>query len=147
MTTMAIPAELHFRIELERRVDASLDDVFEALLAQMGPEAEAPDGSRMQLTLEARPGGRWFRDLGNDEGHLWGHVQSIKRPVLLELTGPLFMSSAVCNNVIYRLTEEADQTVLCMVHTAFGVIPEDAHEGMTEGWNRWMDAVSGSATN
>ena len=48
------------------------------------------------MTLEPRPGGRWFRDLGDDNGHFWGHVQAIKRPTLLEITGPLFMSSRSC---------------------------------------------------
>ena len=31
-----------------------------------------------------------------DNGHFWGHVQAIKRPTLLEITGPLFMSSPSC---------------------------------------------------
>ena len=34
----------------------------------------------------------WYRDLGNDAGHLWGHVQVIKPPTWLELCGPMFMS-------------------------------------------------------
>ncbi len=33
----------------------------------------------MPMKLEAWPGGRWFRDLGDGNGHLWGHVQAIKR--------------------------------------------------------------------
>ena len=49
----------------------------------------------MPMMLEAWPGGRWFRDLGNGNGHLWGHVQAIKAPTLLEITGPLMMSFAV----------------------------------------------------
>ena len=39
----------------------------------------------MTMVVEARPGGRWYRDLGGDNGHLWGFVQSIKRPTLLEI--------------------------------------------------------------
>ncbi|HEX3702577.1 MAG TPA: hypothetical protein VHU82_04550 [Vicinamibacterales bacterium] len=35
--------------------------------------------------LEAWPGGRWFRDLGDNTGHLWGHVQAIKPPTLPEI--------------------------------------------------------------
>jgi uncharacterized protein YndB with AHSA1/START domain len=42
----------------------------------------------MPMVLEARPGGRWFRDLGGNDGHFWGLVQAIKRPTLLEITGP-----------------------------------------------------------
>ena len=59
----------------------------------------AADGAR------SLPGGRWYRDLGGDNGHLWGFVQSIKRPVLLEIWGPLFMSTAATSNMQYRLTE------------------------------------------
>ena len=45
------------------------------------------------MKIEAWPGGRWFRALGNNTGHLWDHVQSIKPPKLLEIHGPLFMST------------------------------------------------------
>ena len=46
----------------------------------------------MPMNIEPWPGGRWFRDLGNNNGHFWGNVQAIKRPTLLEITGPLFAS-------------------------------------------------------
>lgn len=46
----------------------------------------------LQLTLEQWPGGGWFRDRGNGIGHLWGHLQVIKPPVLLDLSGRLMMS-------------------------------------------------------
>src|SRR5215831_7733728 len=59
----------------------------------------------MPMLLEPWPGGRWFRDLGDGNGHLWGHVQAIKRPTPLEIAGPLMMSFAVASNVQYRLTE------------------------------------------
>ena len=59
----------------------------------------------MPMKIEAWPGGRWFRDLGDNNGHFWGHVQAIKRPTLLEITGPLFMSYAVVSNLQYRLSE------------------------------------------
>ena len=55
------------------------------------------------MMLEPWPGGRWFRDLGNGNGHFWGQVQAIKAPALLEITGPLMMSFAVASNVQYRL--------------------------------------------
>ena len=87
--------DLTLSVTEEIRIDASLEDSFAALLEQMGPHNEAPDGAAMPMTLEARPGGRWFRDLGGDNGHHWGHVQAIKRPTLLEITGPLFMSYPV----------------------------------------------------
>jgi hypothetical protein len=56
--TLNITEEIHVR--------ASIDATFEALLEQMGPANEAPDGTPLPMTIEPRPGGRWFRDLGND---------------------------------------------------------------------------------
>ncbi len=46
----------------------------------------------MPMKIEPWPGGRWYRDLGDNNGHFWGHVQAIKRPTLLEITGPLLAS-------------------------------------------------------
>ena len=75
------------------------------------------------MRLEPRPGGRWYRDLGDENGHLWGHVKAIKPPTLVELVGPLFMSQPVCNNVQYRLDEAGGVTTLRLVHSAFGLLP------------------------
>ena len=93
--------ELTLIVTDQIQIDASLEDSFGALLEQMGPHNESPDGAAMPMTLEAWPGGRWFRDLGGDNGHHWGHVQAIKRPTLVEITGPLFMSYAVASNLQY----------------------------------------------
>ena len=87
--------DLTLLVEQEIHVQASLEDTFAALLEQLGPASEVGDGSLMPMVLEAWPGGRWYRDLGNDNGHLWGHVQAIKRPTLLEFSGPLMMSQPV----------------------------------------------------
>ena len=78
-----------FSLKEEIMVRASLEATFQALLEQLGPGMDTPDGQAMPLVLEAFPGGRWYRDLGARQGHLWGHVQSIKPPVLLEFYGPL----------------------------------------------------------
>jgi uncharacterized protein YndB with AHSA1/START domain len=87
------------------------------------------------MKLEAWPGGRWYRDLGEGDGHFWGHVQAIKRPNLLEITGPLFMSYAAVNNLQYRLSENAGGTLIKFHHIALGVIPDDHRQGMQKGWN------------
>jgi hypothetical protein len=123
--TLTITQEIH--------VQASLQTTFEALLEQIGPENESEHG-KMPMKIEAWPGGRWFRDLGDGNGHLWGHVQAIKRPTLLEITGPLFMSNAVVSNVQYRLSEENGETVIRFHHKAFGVIQEEHRRGVTPGW-------------
>ena len=118
-------------------IAAPLEIVFESILEQMGPYNETGDGKPMPMTLEAWPGGRWFRDLGNNNGHLWGHVQSIKPPTLLEIQGPLFMSAPAISHVLYRLTSEGDRTRISFSHRAIGQIPPDIRDGVNvnRGWS------------
>ena len=130
---------LTLRVEQEIRVRASIEKTFDALLEQLGPGNEMPDGTSMPFKLEAWPGGRWFRNLGENTGHFWANVQSIKRPTLLEFCGPLFMSQPVSNNVIYRLSQEGDETVIKFLHTAFGPILPSHREGVTKGWGYMND--------
>jgi len=135
MNLTALDVEsLSLLVEQEIRVNAPLDVTFAALLEQLGPFNERPDGSPMPLKLEAWPGGRWFRDLGQNNGHLWAHVQAIKQPTLLEFSGPLFMSHPVANNVQYRLSEEGAGTLIKLRHSAFGLVQEDHRKGVASGW-------------
>jgi uncharacterized protein YndB with AHSA1/START domain len=122
-------------------VRASLEATFDALLDQMGPANETPDGKPLPMVVEARPGGRWFRDLGDDNGHFWGHVQAIKRPTLLEITGPLFISSPVVSNVQYRLQERDGGTLITFRHSALGFMPDQYREGLTRGWTPLLERV------
>jgi hypothetical protein len=95
----------------------------------------------MPMKIEPWPGGRWFRDLGEKNGHLWGHVQAIKRPTLLELTGPLFMSYPVVSNVQYRLSEVDGGTLLTFQHLAMGLISDEHRSGVVEGWTHINQTV------
>jgi uncharacterized protein YndB with AHSA1/START domain len=132
---------LTLNITEEIRVQASLEATFDALLEQMGPGNETPEGMPLPMTIEPRPGGRWFRDLGGDNGHFWGHVQAIKRPTLLEITGPLFLSFPVVSNVQYRLTEVEGGTLITFRHSALGFIPDDYRQGMGRGWTALLERV------
>jgi activator of Hsp90 ATPase-like protein len=135
MTTTAPLAELQtFVITEEISVHASLEQTFASLIAQLGRLNETADGTPLPMVLEPRPGGRWYRDLGGDNGHLWGFVQSIKRPVLLEIWGPLFMSTAATSNVMYRLTETPDGTLIKFTHTLAGPFPDDRRPNVAAGW-------------
>jgi len=135
MTTATAGMEsLTVNITQEIEVRASLEVTFAALLEQLGPENETPE-QKMPMKLEAWPGGRWFRDLGGNNGHFWGHVQAIKRPTLLEISGPLFMSYAAANNLQYRLSEKNGVTLIKFHHFALGAIPDDHKQGMQRGWN------------
>lgn len=136
---------LNLTVTQEIHVRATLEKTFEALLEQIGPENDTPEGRAMPMKIEAWPGGRWFRDLGDGNGHLWGHVQAIKRPTLLEITGPLFMSYAVVSNLQYRLSEENGGTLIKFHHKAFGAIPEDHRQGVGKGWSHILAGVQARA--
>ena len=123
-----------FTITEEIAVRASLEQTFQSLLANMGRLNETPEGAPLPMVLEARPGGRWYRDLAGDDGHLWGFVQSIKRPVLLEIWGPLFMSTAATSNLLYRLSETPSGTLITFTHTLVGPFPEDHRPRLASGW-------------
>ena len=114
---------------------------FAALLEELGPANEGHEGAPMPMMLEAWPGGRWFRDLGGNNGHFWGHVQAIKRPTLLEITGPLMMSFAVASNVQYRLKEMDGGTLITLRHTALGLFPDGLPRGAVAGLAAVFDRV------
>jgi uncharacterized protein YndB with AHSA1/START domain len=106
------------------------------LLEQLGGLMTAAEDRPMPMKIEPWPGGRWYRDLGDNNGHIWGHVQSIKRPTLLEFYGPLMMSYAVASNVQYRLSEKDGGTLITFHHIALGLIPEDYRKGLQGGWKQ-----------
>ena len=131
--TLIVTQEIH--------VAASLEDTFEALLEQLGPQNGTPEGVVMPMKIEPWPGGRWFRDLGDDNGHFWGNVQAIKRPTLLEIWGPLFMSYGAVSNVQYRLSEENGGTLIRFHHKAFGAIQDDHRQRVSGGWNHILESA------
>lgn len=128
-------------IKQEMHVRASLDVTFEALLEQIGPHNERPGGEPMPMKIEPWPGGRWYRDLGDNNGHFWGHVQAIKRPTLLEICGPLFASYPLLSNVQYRLSEVDGGTLISFHHTALGFVDEQHRKGVTTGWASILEGI------
>lgn len=126
--------DLTLNVTEEIHVRAPLDVTFEALLEQLGPFNAVADDKPMPMQIEPWPGGRWFRDLGNGNGHFWGVVQAIKRPTLLEIAGPLFMSYPAVSNVQYRLSQVEGGTLILFRHAAMGLIQEDHRKGVTSGW-------------
>jgi hypothetical protein len=103
------------------------------------------DGTPMPMKIEPWPGGRWFRDLGDNNGHFWGHVQAIKRPTLLEIWGPLFMSYGAVSNVQYRLSEANGGTLIKFHHKAFGPIQEEHRQNVSKGWGHTLSRIRGRA--
>ena len=146
MTTAALSLEnLTLTITQEIHVNASLEVTFEALLYLLGPRTVRGAGDPMPMFIEPWPGGRWFRDLGDNNGHLWAHVQAIKRPTLLEFAGPLFASYPFVSNVQYRLTEADGGTKITFRHTALGFIQDDHRGGVSQGWASMLDRTRKAA--
>ena len=127
-------------------IAAPVDITFEAVLEELGPGSVMPDGTPFPMKLEAWPGGRWYRDLGEGVGHFWGHVQVIKPPPhprpLLELCGPMFMSYPAMSHVQYRLTPEGGSTRLTITHRALGLITAEHREGVVEGWDHGLKRIT-----
>src|SRR5256885_3341556 len=130
-----------FEICKEIEISAPIDITFEAMLDELGPEGQMPGGKPFPMKIEAWPGGRWYRDLGNNTGHLWGHVQVIKPPTLLEICGPMPMSYPAANHLQYRLTSEGSGTRLQFAHRSMGLIPQEHRDGMQQGWAQWLKQI------
>jgi len=115
-------------------INASAEIVFESILASLGPESEFGH-KKFPMIFEAWPGGRWYRDLGNNAGHLWGHVQVIKPPRLIEICGPMFMSYPVASHLQYRITGDGPKCRLHLIHKAVGMIPIEHRDSVNQGWS------------
>jgi hypothetical protein len=123
-------------------VQADIGDVFRSVLHRLGEGNTNGQGESMQMMLEQWPGGRWFRDRGNGIGHLWGHVQVIKPPVLLELSGPMFMSYPALNHVEVKLEQRPGGTRVDLRHRAIGFIDPAHREGVTGGWRKILEGIA-----
>lgn len=132
---------LTLTIDKEIHVKAPMDVTFAALLEQLGPGNETPDGKSLNMKIEAWPGGRWYRDMGDDNGHFWANVKAIVRPSLLEFVGPLFASFPFVSNVQYRLSEVDGGTLIKFRHAALGFVPEEMKAGMDVGWASMHERV------
>ena len=141
----AVKDELVLNIEQTIEIKAAPEKVFEGLIKHLCDMGGEPGKPGLKLKLERRPGGRWYRDLGNDSGHLWGFVQSIKPPTLLEIFGPLMISNPVACHLIVRLTPIPSGTKLVFKNEVFGPLPDEHKDGMKEGmgqgWAQLLDVL------
>jgi len=137
--------ELTLDISQEIEIRAPVGDAFRSLLRRLAEENTTPDGTPMSLVLEPWPGGRWFRDLGDKQGHLWGFVQVIKSPTLLEINGPLFMSYPAAGHLQFRLSTISGGTLLSLRHRVLGLIDEGHRRGVEAGWQHLLKIVKESA--
>lgn len=129
--------DLVLHVDIKRPKEA----VFEGVLQQITDEMRYPDGTSMNHKLEPWPGGRWYRDLGDNTGHLWGNVQSIKPPTLIEITGQMFMSYPVSNHLEFKVTEIDGGARLTLRHRAFGLLDAAHREGVSQGWGQMLTNI------
>ncbi len=56
-------------LEVEQHIDikATPEKAFAAVLHRLGKGNTQPEGQSLQLLLEPKPGGRWYRDRGNGD--------------------------------------------------------------------------------
>ncbi len=136
------PSTDQYRATVQRSIDidAPPEAIFESVLEDMRTFADER-GRTMNFQFEAFPGGRWFRDLGNGAGHFWAHVQVIKPPTLIEVYGPLMVSSAAISHVSYRIVAAGDRHRLTITHRLFGDFDPKVPDMVGGGWQQVVDRV------
>ena len=143
--TTADPQELTLDVVQSIEINASMEAAYDALIRRLSSENAGANNTPMPMVLEPWPGGRWFRDLGEQTGHLWGLVQVIKPPTLIEIHGPMFMSYAVAGHLQLRLTEVDAGVELTLRHRVLGFLEEGHREGLKSGWNGFVTGVKALA--
>ena len=134
--------EMTLDVQQSIDVDGKIDDVFKSVLYRFGKGSTTDSGESMQLDIEEFAGGRWIRDRGDGVQHLWGHVQVIKAPTLLELSGPMFMSYPALNHLEVKLSETDGGTRIDLRHRALGLLDPQHKEGVKNGWNKFLENIT-----
>lgn len=130
-------------LDVEQHIDikATPEKAFAAVVHRLGKGNTRPDGQSLDMVLEPKVGGRWFRDRGNGIGHLWGFVQVLKAPSLLELSGPMFMSYPAVNHVEVKIEPAAAGCKVTLRHRAIGMIDPQHRQGVGEGWKHMLAGI------
>ena len=132
-------SQLSLDLEQSIEINSAIGDAYNALIRRLTDENSTPDNRPLPMVLEQWPGGRWFRDLGPGQGHLWAFVQVIKPPTLIELHGPMFMSYAVAGHMQVRLTQIAGGVELYLRHQVVGPVEEEHRQGVVPGWKYLLE--------
>lgn len=133
--------DLTMDVEQHVTINADADKVFAAMLHRFGEGNIGPDGKSLNLRIEPRAGGRWYRDRGNGIQHLWGFVQAIKPPMLLELSGPLFMSYPATNHIEIKVEPAGKGSKVTLRHRAVGMIDPEHRKNVGGGWKSMLEGL------
>jgi hypothetical protein len=130
-------------LDVEQHIDikATPEKAFAAVLHRLGEGNTRPDGMNMGMRLEQKAGGRWYRDRGDGIEHLWGFLQVIKPPTLLELSGPMFMSYPATNHVEVKIEPVDGGCRVVLRHRALGMIDPEHRKNVGTGWNHLLANV------
>ena len=69
-------------------------------------------------------------------------MQVIKPPVLLELSGPMFMSYPALNHVEIKLDQVAGGTKVSLRHRSIGLLEEAHRQNIGTGWKHYLANIS-----
>jgi hypothetical protein len=131
--------DLILNVEQHIDIKAAPEKAFAAVLHRLGKGNTRPTGESLQLDLEPHAGGRWYRNRGNGVEHLWGFVQAIKAPELLELSGPMFMSYPAINHVEFKIEPAGGGSKVTLRHRAIGLIDPEHRKNVGNGWNHMLN--------
>jgi len=133
----ALALDLDYAMEVS--ISAAPDAVLDAIVKDVNTWFVNPQsGETMNFELEAKPGGRFFRDLGNNTGHLWGFVQVYKPGNILEINGPMWFEAPVQNFIRFKVEAEGTGTRLSFIHRALGPVDEESKGHIHQGWTHLL---------
>jgi DNA-binding transcriptional ArsR family regulator/uncharacterized protein YndB with AHSA1/START domain len=128
-------------IEQNIAIKASPEVVFDALTGEISAWWTAPyfhTGETRQLVLEALVGGRFYEDLGNNEGLLLATVMLVRRPDELRLMGPMGLAGVVHGVISFDLEAQDGGTRLKLSHRMVGEVSDEIESAFSGGWQELL---------
>ena len=127
-------------IAQETRVAAPREKVFDAL-CKMGEWWPHRFREESQVHFDATVGGRFWEEWP-DGGAIYATVDKLRRPELLECTGPMGMDGPILGTFTLTLEEDGTEaTLLKLTHRAYGDIDEETRTGYTQGWGAIVEVL------
>lgn len=137
--TTATLRDIH--IEQNITIQALREDVFDAVTKEISAWWSAPyfhASETKQLVLEAKVGGRFYEDIGDNEGMLLATVMFIKRPDELRMMGPMGMVGPVQGVILFQFEMKDDGTLLKLSHRMVGEVSEEIETAYSGGWQELL---------
>ena len=126
---------------VEVLIEAPIERVWRAMVVDtnewwhreffIGPDPKA-------LLIEPRLGGRMYEDWGDGEGMIWGHVNMVRSPELLQIVGDCSKDFGGPSRHImtWNLEQDGGTTRLRLEHSIHGHVTAQVEENTSAGWKR-----------